>query len=44
MNDDIIEQAADAELKNAEPLDKNEYKVLLCKNLLKRAIRELMVV
>jgi xanthine dehydrogenase YagS FAD-binding subunit len=43
VNDAIIEMAADAELKDAESLEHNEYKILLCKNLLKKAIRELMV-
>ncbi len=39
---DVVEKAGNAELATAEPLAKNEYKVILAKNLLKRAIRELM--
>jgi xanthine dehydrogenase YagS FAD-binding subunit len=42
VDDTLIEKAADAELKAAEPLEQNEYKVILSKNMLKRAIRELM--
>ena len=42
VSEDIVEQAALAELKAAEPLEQNEYKIILAKNLLKRAVRELM--
>jgi xanthine dehydrogenase YagS FAD-binding subunit len=38
----LLEKAAAAELDNAEPLEKNEYKVILVKNLLKRAFIELL--
>ncbi|MBN1561597.1 xanthine dehydrogenase family protein subunit M [candidate division KSB1 bacterium] len=34
--------AAATEFANAEPLEQNEYKVILAKNLLKRALRELV--
>jgi len=40
--DQIMESAAQAELKHAEPMEQNEYKVILAKNLMKRAIRELV--
>ncbi len=36
--------AAAKEFANAEPLDQNEYKVLLARNLLKRAFRELQAI
>ena len=36
-----ILNAAAAEFADAEPLEQNEYKVVLAKNLLKRAFREL---
>jgi xanthine dehydrogenase YagS FAD-binding subunit len=38
----LLEKAAAAELDTAEPLEKNEYKVILVKNLLKRAFIELL--
>jgi len=39
---DVVAAAGDAELASAEPLSQNEYKVILAKNLLKRAVRELL--
>lgn len=41
MSDDLLDQAAAAELDAAEPLEQNEYKVILARNLMKRAIREM---
>lgn len=39
---ETVIKAGDAEMANAEPLTQNEYKVILAKNLLKRAVRELL--
>jgi len=39
---EAVTKAGDAEMANAEPLTQNEYKVILAKNLLKRAMRELL--
>jgi xanthine dehydrogenase YagS FAD-binding subunit len=38
----LLDKAVDAELEAAEPLEHNAFKVILSKNILKRAIRELM--
>lgn len=37
-----VEQAGAVELADAEPLEENEYKVILAKNLLRRAFREIV--
>ena len=42
VTDELLKKAGEAEMADAEPLGQNEYKVTLAKNLLKRAIRELM--
>ncbi len=42
ITDDLLKQAGEAELKDAEPLEQNEYKITLTKNLLKRAVGELL--
>ncbi len=42
VSDELLKKAGDAELENAEPLEHNEYKITLTKNLLKRAVGELL--
>ncbi len=42
VTDPLLEAAGKAEMKNAQPLEQNEYKVILSKNLIKRAVRELL--
>ncbi len=42
ITDDLLKRAGEAELKDAEPLEQNEYKITLTKNLLKRAVGELL--
>ena len=43
-NDETVLAAAEKEFAQADPLAQNEYKVILAKNLLKRAVRELLSV
>ncbi|RPI01602.1 MAG: xanthine dehydrogenase family protein subunit M [Calditrichaeota bacterium] len=40
MSEDLLLQAATEELAAAEPLEQNEYKVILARNLMKRAIQQ----
>jgi xanthine dehydrogenase YagS FAD-binding subunit len=42
LDQDLMEKAAEAELKNAEPLAQNKFKMTLVKKLLPLAISELM--
>ncbi len=42
ISDEMILEAGNAEFSAAEPLEQNEYKVVLARNLLKRAIREMI--
>ena len=42
ITDDLLKKAGEAELENAEPLEQNEYKIILTKNLLKRAVGKLL--
>ena len=41
-SESLVEKAAESELLEADPLDHNEYKVILTKNLLKKTVRELV--
>jgi xanthine dehydrogenase YagS FAD-binding subunit len=40
-DDRLLEQAGDAEMQYADPLEQNSYKITLVKNLIKRAVNEL---
>jgi len=42
VSDDLLKKAGEAEMEDAEPLDQNEYKITLTKNLLKRAVSGLL--
>ena len=42
VTDDLLQKAGEAELADAEPLEQNEYKIPLTKNLLKRAVAQLL--
>ncbi|MDZ7371716.1 MAG: xanthine dehydrogenase family protein subunit M [candidate division KSB1 bacterium] len=42
ISEELLLEAAKAELAQAAPLDKNEYKVPLVRNLIKRAVMEMM--
>jgi len=41
-SDALAEKAGDVEMQNAVPLEKNEYKIILSKNLLKKAVQDLV--
>jgi xanthine dehydrogenase YagS FAD-binding subunit len=40
VTDQLLETAGKSELANADPLEQNAYKVVLAKNLIKRAVKE----
>lgn len=42
VNDGLLEKAGNAEMNEVVTLEKNEYKVILAKNLLKKTVRDLM--
>lgn len=42
VTEELLAKAANAEMEEAMALDQNGYKIILAKNLLKRALRELM--
>jgi len=42
ITDELVENAGTEEMKAAVSLEKNEYKVILAKNLLKKAVRDLV--
>ena len=42
IDDLLLEKAGEAEMQDADPLDQNAYKAILAKNLLKRAVNELI--
>jgi len=42
VSDDLLKKAGEAEMEDAEPLNQNEYKITLTKNLLKRAVSGLL--
>lgn len=41
LSDDVLLNAGQTEFANADPLEQNEYKIVLARNLLKRAMREM---
>jgi xanthine dehydrogenase YagS FAD-binding subunit len=42
IDDLLLEKAGKSEMQNADPLDQNAYKTILVKNLIKRAVNELI--
>ncbi len=42
IDDQLLDEAGKAEMQSADPLDQNAYKVLLAKNLISRAVNELI--